>query len=152
MNAQDNSKMKSINQQAPVSCSKSISIHATKEKVWAAITNINDWTRWQSDIPTAQLMGSLQVGSSFYWKTGGAKIHSTLHTVEAYRHFGWTGNTFGIYAIHNWTLNESNNTITVTVDESMEGWLATLFKKTFNKNLEQGMQNWLALLKQECER
>ncbi|WP_194972588.1 SRPBCC family protein [Aquiflexum lacus] len=85
-------------------------------------------------------------------KTGGAKIHSMLHTVEPCKNFGWTGKTFGMFAIHNWTLTELNGQTIVSVDESMKGLLAKLLKRSFNKNLEKGMQNWLDLLKQECEK
>jgi uncharacterized protein YndB with AHSA1/START domain len=149
--AQNNSPMKAINNNAPVKCSKSITIQASSEKVWSIITNINDWARWQSDITNPNLKGDLKPGSTFDWKTGGASIHSTLHTVEPSKNFGWTGKTFGMYAIHNWQLSESNGQTIVTVDESMEGFLAGLLKKSFNKNLEKGMQKWLELLKSECE-
>ena len=40
----------------------------------------------------------------------------------------------------------------VIVIESMEGTLAKLLKKSFNKSLEKGMLHWLELLKAECER
>lgn len=142
--------MKNINHNAAVTCSKSITIHANAAKVWGILTNINNWASWQTDISNAKLNGLLAPGSTFSWKTGGAKIQSTLHTVEPNTAFGWTGKTFGMFAIHNWTLTESNGQTTVTVDESMEGLLATLFKKSFNKNLEKGMQKWLELLKAEC--
>jgi len=57
-----------------------------------------------------------------------------------------------MFAIHNWTLKEMNGQTEVIVDESMEGFLAVLFKKSFNRNLEKGMINWLTFLKQESER
>lgn len=150
--AQNNSTMKNINNNAAVKCSKTITINARNEKVWEIITNINNWATWQTDISNPKLNGELKPESTFDWKTGGAKIHSTLHTVEAFKHFGWTGKTFGLFAIHNWTLTENNGQTIVSVEESMEGFLAKLFKKSFNKNLEKGMQNWLDLLKQECEK
>ncbi|HVM86808.1 MAG TPA: SRPBCC family protein [Puia sp.] len=143
--------MKSININAPVKCSKQIIINAPIQKVWAIITNINNWSSWQTDISKPTLNGELHAGTTFDWKTGGAKIHSTLHTVEPYKYFGWTGKTFGMSAIHNWTLADNGSGITVTVDESMEGFLARIFKKSFHKNLEKGMQRWLDLLKKECE-
>jgi hypothetical protein len=144
--------MKSINNNAPVKCSKSIIIEASSVKVWTIMTDINNWSTWQTDITKPRLNGELRPGSTFDWKTGGAKIHSTLHTVEPFRHFGWTGKTFGMLAIHNWTLTEISEQAKVSVDESMEGFFANLFKKTFNKNLEKGMQTWLNLLKKECEK
>jgi hypothetical protein len=60
--------------------------------------------------------------------------------------------TFGIFAIHNWTLTEKGGRTTVQVEESMEGLLAGFLKNTFNKNLEKGMQKWLELLKKTCEK
>ena len=150
--AQNNSDMKSINNNAPVKCSKTITINANSEKVWEIITNINNWSNWQTDIKDARLQGALQPNTTFVWKTGGAKVHSTLHTVDSLKQFGWTGKTYGMYAIHNWIFTETNGQTTVVVNESMEGLLAKLFKKSFNKNLEKGMQHWLDLLKKECEK
>lgn len=144
--------MKSINHNAPVKCSKTITINANSENVWAVLTDIDNWATWQTDILQPKLNGSLKPETTFDWKTGGAKIHSTLHTVEPFTSFGWTGKTFGLFAIHNWTLTEINGKTIVSVDESMEGFFANLLKKTFNRNLEKGMQNWLDLLKQQCER
>jgi len=150
--AQNNSKMKSINKNAPVKCSKTITINASSEKVWTVITNIDNWANWQTDISKPKLNGKLKSETTFDWKTGGAKIHSTLHTVEPFKNFGWTGKTFGMFAIHNWTLAETNGQTTVSVDESLEGFFAKLLKKSFNKNIEKGMQTWLDLLKIECEK
>ena len=150
--AQNNSSMKSINSNAPVKCSKTITINASSEKVWSVLTNIDNWSNWQTDIKSPKLKGQLQPNSTFVWKTGGAKVHSTLHTVEPYKQFGWTGKTYGMYAIHNWTFSESNGKTTVSVNESMQGFLAGLFKKSFNRSLEKGMQHWLELLKKECEK
>lgn len=144
--------MKPIHQQAPVKCSKSITINASPERIWNVLTNINNWAGWQTDISQPKLNGSLQFSTTFDWKTGGARIHSTLHTVTPYAEFGWTGKTFGMYAIHNWTMKEDNGGTEVMVKESMEGFLASLFKSSFNKNLEKGMVKWLQLLKEECER
>ncbi|MFP5041751.1 SRPBCC family protein [Parasediminibacterium sp. JCM 36343] len=150
--AQNNQEMKSINNNAPVKCSKTITINASSEKVWSVITNINNWASWQTDIRNPKLNGELKPNATFVWKTGGSKVHSTLHTVEPYKNFGWTGKTYGMYAIHNWSFIETNGQTKVSVSESMEGFLARLLKKSFNKNLEKGMQHWLELLKTKCEK
>lgn len=144
--------MKSINNNAPVKCSKTITIKASSKEVWEILTSIDNWASWQTDISKAKLNGELTPGTTFDWKTGGVKIHSTIHTVELYDIFGWTGKAFGMFAIHNWTLTEKNGQTKVTVEESMEGFIVKLFKKAFNKNLETGMKNWLDLLKAECEK
>jgi len=144
--------MKSINNNAPVKCRKTITINSNSEKVWAVMTNIDKWATWHTEISNPKLSGELKPNSTFVWKTGGAKINSTLHTVEPSKQFGWTGKTFGMFAIHNWTLTEKEGKTVVAVDESMEGFIAKLLKKSFNKTLEKGMQNWLDLLKTECEK
>ncbi len=144
--------MEIINETAPVVCRKTIRINADLQTVWSVLTDIDRWDNWQTDIKKPKLNGNLQVGSTFDWKTGGAKIHSTLHTVEPQSHFGWTGKSLGLFAIHNWTLTEKDGDVHVLVEESMEGSLAVLFKKTFNKNLENGMIRWLEMLKVECEK
>jgi uncharacterized protein YndB with AHSA1/START domain len=148
---QNNDSMQPINRQAPVQCSKTILIKAQPEKVWKILTDINHWADWQTDISEPKLNGELAPNATFVWKTGGAKITSTLHTVEPLSKFGWTGKTFGLYAIHNWSLTEIDGQTQVAVEESMEGFLAGLLKKSFNKNLEKGMVHWLELLKKTSE-
>lgn len=144
--------MKGINNHAPATCRKSITIKATKEKVWQVLTDINGWVTWNTAVSKAKCNGELKAQTTFDWKTGGVRIHSTLHIVEPFQNFGWTGKALGAFAIHNWTLQEKNARTEVTVEESMDGFLVKLFKTAFSKNLENGMQNWLALLRQECEK
>jgi len=144
--------MKSINNNAPVKCSKTILINANPEKVWNALTNIDQWSNWQTDITKPKLNGELKPNSTFVWTSGGATIHSTLRTVDSFNHLGWTGKTLGLLAIHTWTITKANNQTQVAVDESMEGLLAKLFKNMFNKNLDKSLQTWLDLLKRECEK
>ncbi|GHN01572.1 hypothetical protein WSM22_30610 [Cytophagales bacterium WSM2-2] len=150
--AQNNSKMKNINNNAPVKCSKEITINASSEKVWSVLTGINNWTKWQKEIIRSRLNGELKQNTTFDWRSGSVNIHSTLHTVEVFKNIGWTGNALGTFVIHNWTLTEDNGQIKVSVDESMEGFFASVFKKKFNRNLEKVLGTWLDLLKQECEK
>lgn len=144
--------MKNINQNAPVISRKSIIINADSKKVWTVLTDIDKWSSWNTDISNSKLNGTLKAETTFDWKTGGAKIHSILHTVKPYEKLGWTGKALGTFAIHNWSLTETDGQTTVYVEESMQGFLVKLFKKTFNKTLKNGMQKWLDLLKQECEK
>jgi hypothetical protein len=143
--------MKPINNKAPVTCTKTISIHASPEKVWNTLASIKQWPTWQTDIRKTVLHGTLKPGTTFDWVSGGVKIHSTLHTVDPTNFLGWTGKTLGVFAIHNWTLSKENGQTRITVDESMEGIMVLLFKKIFSKNLENGLQNWLDMLKRKCE-
>ncbi|MEO7044471.1 MAG: SRPBCC family protein [Ferruginibacter sp.] len=143
--------MKPVNNNAPVFATKTILINAKPEKIWAKLTNINAWNTWLTTVSQSKLNGPLQPNTTFDFKAGGIKIHSKLHTVEPCSNFGWTGKVYGISAIHNWTFKNVNGATEVTVGESMKGFLAILFKKSFNKSLEKDMIKSLDLLKQTCE-
>ena len=143
--------MISIDNYAPVKCIKNIAIRADIALVWETLTEIDKWKEWQTDISNSTLNGELKPEVTFDWKIGGTKIHSTLHTVKPNNYLGWTGKTMGIYAIHNWILWVEDGKTIVQAEESMEGFLASLFKNIFNKNIEIGMEKWLELLKKKCE-
>ncbi len=149
---QNNTVMLSTKENAPVYCQGTITINATPEKVWKVLTDINNWSTWMASVSTAKLNGPLMPDTTFDWKTGGSKIHSTLHTVMPFSDLGWTGKVYGIYAIHNWSFKEVAGVTQVNVSESMEGWLTKVFKKSFNKTLEKGMQQSLQELKTACEK
>lgn len=143
--------MKPVNNNAPVFNTKTILINAKPENVWTVLTNIDGWNTWLTTVSKSKLNGPLTRGTTFEWKTGGMKIRSKLHTVEPFSNFGWTGKVYDIFAIHNWTFKEVDGWTEITVSESMEGFSAKLFKKSFNKSLENGMIKSLELLKQACE-
>lgn len=137
---------------APVAAQRAIRIRASAATVWAVLTDIDRWPTWHMDIQRASAPGVIQVGTEFSWKTGGASIRSTLHTVVRDRAFGWTGRTFGMRAIHNWSLTSDGSTTEVVVAESLEGFFAKLLRRSFQHSLEAGMQRWLEALKNACER
>jgi hypothetical protein len=143
---------KPVQAEAPVLSRQNIVVQAPLADVWALLTEIDAWPLWQSEISRTHLAGGLAVGSSFRWKTGGAVIRSVLHTVSPMAALGWTGKTLGVSAIHNWTLLAEGDQVTVAVEESMDGLLARLFKKAFQRNLEKGMAHWLKALKSAAER
>jgi len=149
--AQNSKIMYQVNNNASVFSTKTIIINARPEKVWAVLTNINGWSGWLNGITESKLNGDLKPNTTFDWKTGSTKIHSTLHTVEPYTEFGWTGKVYGIFAIHNWTFREMGDKTEVIVSESMEGFLTKFFKKSLNKTLERDMIKSLESLKLTCE-
>ncbi len=144
--------MKSINEKAPVKCRKEVTINAPVDKVWRLLTSIDNWPNWNPEVSFAKSSGPLVPGTTFDWKTGGTKIHSTLHTVNEAIEFGWTGKVMGIFAIHNWTFERKGHFTKVVVEESMEGLMASLLRGSFNKTLEKGMMAWLEAMQQACER
>lgn len=144
--------MSSINNKAPVNVEKSILIDAPVKVVWKIIADINNWSEWNPDIKQSKLNGDLTVGTTFYWKSNGSKITSTIHTVDSYNNFGWSGKAFGAFSIYNWKLTEVNDKTEVWVEESMEGVLMWMFRGFMQNTLENVMTNWLYYLKEEAEK
>lgn len=144
--------MTSINENAPVKAKKSIQIDASPPQVWELLSDIDNWRKWNQDIKESKINGPLAAGSTFDWKSGGTKIHSTLHTVTPNKELGWSGKAFGSFAIHNWTLTDVNGATEVVVEESMDGALMRFFRGFMQNTLENGMNKWLMQLKEAAEK
>jgi hypothetical protein len=142
---------KNIHKNAPVLTRQQIVIHAPAEKVYLLMTAVNQWPVWYGEVKEPVLQGAFIEGNSFDWKSSGLTIHSIIHTAIPYYQIGWHGRAFGAYAIHNWTFKEHDGYTTVTVEESMEGWLVSLMKNTFQHGLEQSLQVWMGSLKTAAE-
>lgn len=141
----------SINKDAPVITYQQITINAPVEKVYAVMSDIDQWATWHADVKDPKITGAFRKGSSFNWKSEGLTIHSTLHTVVPNQKIGWSGRALGAFAIHNWSFTESNGQTTVIVEESMEGWLVSLMRQKFQAGLEQSLEVWLKNLKTKAE-
>jgi len=141
-----------INSNAPVKTRQQIIIHASPEKIYAIMSDVNHWSSWNTDIQYPNMKQPFQKGGSFDWKSGGLTIHSTIHTAIPFRKIGWSGPAFGSFAIHNWTMIPNHGYTTVLVDESMEGWLVSMMQNTFQTGLEKSLQSWLTDLKAEAEK
>jgi hypothetical protein len=141
----------SVNHNAPVIARAEITIQATIVIVWNVLTTINSWPEWQKAITKAQLNGELKEGVRFEWKAGGLRFRSQVHTMQKPTAFGWTGKTIGANAIHNWTMTDHDQTTIVNVEESLQGILPSLFKRSFQNTLQKGMNASLEELKATCE-
>lgn len=137
--------------QAPVYQKQCTIINAPAEKVWKMLADINRWPSIFDYVTKAKLNGPLKADTTFNWTANGFPIHSTLHIVEPYNNFGWSGRSLGIFAIHNWSFIEFDGMTSVTVSESMEGFIAKTFRKQLNRMLEKEMMKSLEYLRIACE-
>ena len=140
-----------IDTNAPVFARREIIIEAPIEKVWNIQTGIDRWSEWQPDVTSAKLDGDLKAGTIFRWKAKGLSIVSTLHTVEPNRRIGWTGNSLGMSAIHNWTFEAQGNVTRVVTEESLNGWLTRLMKLFDPHFLEKSLETSLKILRGQVE-
>jgi uncharacterized protein YndB with AHSA1/START domain len=139
------------NQNAPVFARHEIHIQAPAERVWALISDIDAWSWWQPDIGYARLVGPLAPGSTFKWKSRGTAVSSTLEEVDPPRRLGWTGRAMGAKARHVWILEPQGNGVTVKTQESFEGIVVVLLKKTMPRLLDDSLKTWLARRKEAAE-
>ncbi|HYF03525.1 MAG TPA: SRPBCC family protein [Patescibacteria group bacterium] len=140
-----------INTEAPIVSRNHITIDRPVSRVWDILTSINNWPKWQSEVTESTLNGPLQEGTTFDWKAGGLSFRSAIHTCKEKQFFGWTGETFGASAIHNWKFEEKDGHTIVYVEESLQGFFPWLLTSKFQKNLNAGMIKNLKELKKACE-
>ena len=141
------------NTDAPVQSVKSIIVHASAEKIWTIMSEVNKWETWESDNKSPVLKGAFKSGNSFTWKSNGLSIHSTIKIAEPYSKIAWSGPAFGCFAIHTWTFTElPNGNTRVDVRESMEGWLVSLMTHKFQTGLDASLNKWLSSLKSRAEK
>ena len=136
---------------APVACERTIFINAAPEVVWQLLTDINSWPHIFKNVSVAKMNRPVSPGVTFRWKAGGASIHSTLRVVNPCRQLAWTGRAYTIAAVHEWQLKAVNNGTELTVTESMNGFIARLFKKSLTRSLGKDMTQSLDELKQASE-
>ena len=141
-----------VNKSAPAIATGEIEIRATPEVVWDVLADIDSWPSWNPDVKEANLMGGLRESSVFRWKAGPGTITSTLEKVDRPREIGWRGKTMGINAVHVYKLEPHAEGTKVHTEESFDGVIVGLLKRSMRKTLQKGIDGGLASLKKEAER
>lgn len=140
-----------IDSRAPLSAREEILISAPVEQVWSAMSEIDRWAEWQSDVTAAKLDGELKAGTTFHWKAKGLNIVSTIQVCEPMHRMGWTGNSPGMQAVHLWTFEPSAEGTLVTTEESLSGWFARLLKVFDAQFLKKSLLQSLQVFKEHVE-
>jgi hypothetical protein len=79
-------------------------------------------------------------------------ITSKLQEVERPRTIGWTGNAFGIRAVHVWRFEPTESGTRVHTEESWAGPIPRLLPRRVQKMLQQSFDDEMPHLKAEAER
>ena len=144
--------MVEIDKGARVVASSELEVAAAPELVWAVLTEIEHWPRWNPAVESVSIDGGFEEGSEFRWKAGPGTITSTIRDVDAPRRTAWTGTSFGIKAIHVHTLEPRNCGTLVRTEESYAGLVASLLRRPLRRMLDRTLQGELEHLKAEAER
>jgi uncharacterized protein YndB with AHSA1/START domain len=135
-----------------VVAAKEIEVAARPEAVWDVLTDIESWPRWNPDVKSMSMQGGLAKGSVFRWRAGPGTITSTIEHVEPPKLIAWTGTTLGIKAKHVYRLEPRDGATLVRTEESYEGLVTRLLRRSLQKTLEKGLSDGLRYLKTETER
>jgi len=141
-----------IDVDAPVVSSAEGQIAAPIDDVWRILTAIEQWPTWNPDVKSVSLDGPAIEGTTFRWKAGPSTIASTVTRVDRPRLIAWTGKTLGISAIHVWHLEQRDGHTRVRTEESYEGLVARLLRRSLRKTLDAALADGVRYLKAEAER
>ena len=98
------------------------------------------------------LAGPFAEGSTFRWKAGPGTITSVVEHVDPPNVLAWSGRTLGIRAVHVWHLSAQNGKTFVRTEESYDGLMARVLRRSLQKMLDAALANGARYLKAEAER
>lgn len=140
-----------INGSAPVITRDSLVVNAPIKLVWEIQTDVEAWPLWQPDITSVTAEGPLAVGKSFRWFTSGLDITSTVIAVDPPHRIEWGGPANGITAVHVWTMEETDDGVLVSTQESWEGAPIEAAVDQMQAALDGSLAQWLRGLKVRAE-
>ena len=138
-----------INENASVKDGHSTIINASIDKVWGLIIDIQNWPKWNQVVKSVQVEEKIEEGTSFAWNLNGTKIKSQVQFLESAHTMSCTGKSKWIKSIFVWQLESDENQTIVTLNASMQGAFATLFKN--HQKVYNDLIKWLSSLKKAAE-
>jgi uncharacterized protein YndB with AHSA1/START domain len=140
-----------VQEGAPLHAQQTVTIEAPRERVYALLTDVAGWPRWQPKVTKVTPPSAVESGARFTWVNGGSEISSQLAAVTPNELVAWTGSVATAKAVHVWRLSSPTpGTTRVDVDETMDGFLLTWFYG--QKDLDAEMSGSLANLRVAAER
>jgi uncharacterized membrane protein len=141
-----------VKENAPVVSSAQGEVDAPIDDVWRILTAIEGWPTWNRDVKSVSIDGPVVEGATFRWKAGPSTISSTVTRVDRPRLIAWTGKTLGISAIHVWRLEPRGGRTLVHTEESYEGLVARVLRRSLQKTLDAALKDGVRHLEAEAER
>lgn len=141
-----------INRKAPVVAKGEVDIAADPETVWKVLATLDRWPDWNAGVRSVSIDGAVAKGTAFRWKAGRWKITSVIQNVKRARLLAWTGRMMGISAVHAWHLEPAGAATRVVTEESWQGPVVRLFRRSLQRSLDKAIASGLESLKVEAER
>ena len=137
---------------APVVASSETTIGAAPQTIWGVLVDVERWPTWNPAVKMAHMADPLAEGTSFRWKASSLTISSVFREVDPPRTLGWSGQTLGIPALHEYTIDPGPEGTVVRSTESWGGLLASLFPRAMRRKLQVSLDFGLECLRAEAER
>lgn len=137
---------------SPVVSATSVEIHAQIDRVWEILTAVERWPAWNPDVKSVSVDAPIAKGTTFRWKAGPGTITSLVEHFDPPHMVSWSGRTMRIRAIHVWRLETQNGQTHVRTEESYDGLVARLLRRSLQKTLDKALEDGARYLKAEAER
>lgn len=136
---------------APVQAHAEVDIAADPREVWAVIADIAAWPTWDPAVREAFFEADLEVGARFRYVTPLGSLRCRLSDVDAPRILAWQGRLLAVRLQQAYRLETSPEGSHVTVDASLSGIGARLFRDRLTERLQRQLEALVQLLKLEAE-
>lgn len=132
----------------------SITINASKEKIWKILTDFENYPEWNSFIKS--VTGKVKVGNQIEIKLQGMTFKPTVLTFNENTELKWIGHLWfkGLFdGEHKFKLTDNGNgTTTFEQNENFSGILIKLFAKSLDKDTKNGFEQMNRELKLRVEK
>ncbi|OBQ56713.1 SRPBCC domain-containing protein [Tamlana sp. s12] len=132
----------------------SITINATKEKIWSILTDFENYPKWNSFIRSVS--GDVKVGNQIVIKLQGMTFKPTVLVLNENSELKWLGHLWfkGLFdGEHKFILTDNGNgTTNFEQSEQFSGILVKLFSKSLDKDTKSGFEKMNMELKELAEK
>ena len=132
----------------------SITINASKEKIWKILTNFENYPEWNSFIKS--VTGEVKVGNQIKIKLQGMTFKPIVLTFNENAELKWLGHLWfkGLFdGEHKFKLTDNGNgTTNFEQNENFSGILVKLFAKSLDKDTKYGFEQMNRELKLRAEK
>lgn len=128
-----------------------IKINADQTRIWKALCRAGLWPTWYANCGWLKFENGrgpdLELGTTFTWKTFGARVRSTVRVFEPAHALEWDAKAIGLRAYHGWQLEPAVDGVWVITEETQNGPLPTLLRWYLRPTLHRGHQQWVESLR-----
>lgn len=132
----------------------SITINASKEKIWKILTDFENYPEWNSFIKS--VTGEIKVGNQIQIKLQGMTFKPIVLTLKENTELKWLGHLWfkGLFdGEHKFKLTDNGNgTTNFEQSENFSGILVKLFAKSLEKETKSGFEQMNKELKIRAEK